>query len=76
MEIFTNRTINPQSINYSEWQTLNGDYMYIHTARSEYIKNCIDVLEHYMERYPDHGNYQVWANYFDAFEIELETRIN
>lgn len=74
MEIFENSPLNPNVINYKEWQTLNGDYMNIHIARIEYLRNCVGVLENYMERYPGHVNYPVWENYFDSFEDELEDR--
>ena len=45
MEIFNNVPINADTVDYTKWQTINGESLDIANMRIEYIDRCIDLLE-------------------------------
>lgn len=74
MRIFTNETLQENEIDYTRWETFNGDYVNISEVGSTYIERCLDALAYYSERYPAHPNYQIWQRYIFVFERELLNR--
>lgn len=74
MDIFSNKQLTTDNMDYTHWQTLNGDYLDVEKARSEYLESWSETLEYYMDRYPSHANYPVWSRYLDAFRDELDER--
>ena len=74
MKIFTNEVFKEDDIDYTRWETFNGDYVNISEVGSAYIERCLDTLELFAERYPNHPNYSIWIRYMDIFEQELVNR--
>lgn len=74
MKIFSNQPIDYASIDFSKWESIQGRFISIHLARTEYIHNCLSLLDKYMQRYPNHPNSPIWEAYIQTFENELEQR--
>ncbi len=74
MTIFTNSSLDYNTIDFTKWQTINGDYLDLELARTEYIEKCLEQLYYYMERYPAHINYLVWREYAVRMEDILALR--
>lgn len=74
MKIFTNESLQENRVDYSRWETFNGDYVTITNVGSGYIERSIDMLEQYMQRYPNHVNCPIWQRYIKAFEDEVTKR--
>lgn len=74
MKIFSNEKLVERDVDFTKWETFNGDYVEISEVGSSYIERSMDALEWYMERYPNHKNYSIWKHYMEAFEEELTLR--
>lgn len=73
MRIFTNEVLREDEMDYTRWETFNGDYVNVSEVGNAYIERCLDMLEQFSERYPNHPNYAIWKRYMDIFEQELLT---
>lgn len=74
MKIFTNEIINKEDLDYSRWETYNGDYVDITTVSTAYLERSMDMLEQYMKKYPKHTNYPIWQKYVESLEEEYLSR--
>ncbi len=74
IKIFTNDALKEEVLDYSRWQTLNGDYVEISTVGNTYIERCLDMLAQFSEKYPNHPNFVIWQRYIQQFEEELFSR--
>ncbi len=74
MRMFTNEALQEEELDYTRWETFNGDYINISEVGSTYIERCLDTLALFAERYPDHPNYSIWMRYTTIFEEELVKR--
>lgn len=74
MRIFTNEILDENDIDFTRWQTVNGDYVRITEVGTAYIERSLDYLAIYSERYPNHPNYSIWQHYIGLFEQELLER--
>ncbi|MBE5962112.1 MAG: hypothetical protein E7256_12165 [Lachnospiraceae bacterium] len=74
MKIFTNELLKEEELDFTRWETFNGDYVDISMVGTPYIERCMDMLEQFMERYPAHKNYPIWKQYMEIFEDELQSR--
>lgn len=74
MFIFSNQVLHAENIDFSKWTTINGDSVVLETARSEYLECCLELLNHYMNRYVCHANYPVWEQYAEVVEDILASR--
>lgn len=74
MRIFTNEVLEGDDVDYTRWETFNGDYVNITEVGRAYIERCLDTLALYTERYPNHPNYLIWMRYTKVFEHELLSR--
>jgi len=68
MKLFSNTPIEIGTTNFSQWETINGDYLDLNNARPEYLECCMNTLIFYMEKYPCHINYQIWEAYLNKIE--------
>lgn len=71
MEIFNNVPINANTVDYTKWQTINGESLDIANMRIEYIDRCIDLLDNQIACKPYHVNVEVWKRYLAQFESKL-----
>jgi hypothetical protein len=74
MRIFTNEVLQEDDLDYTRWETFNGDYVNVSEVGSAYIERCLDTLAIFTERYPNHPNYSIWMQYTRIFEQELFSR--
>lgn len=74
MRIFSNQVFHIEDVDFSKWPTINGDDIILETARTEYLENCLDLLNHYMNRYTSHINYPIWEQYATIVEDILTAR--
>lgn len=74
MRIFTNEVLQEDDLDYTRWETFNGDYVSVTEVGSAYIERCLDTLAMFAERYPNHPNYSIWTRYIRIFEQELMSR--
>ena len=74
MNIFSNQVLHAESIDFSKWPTINGDFIVLENARSEYLEKCLELLNYYMNCYVSHINYPVWEQYADVVEDILACR--
>lgn len=74
MTIFTNASLDFNAMDFTKWQTINGDYLALEQARTEYIEKCLEQIYYYMERYPTHINYPIWREYATRIEYILALR--
>ncbi len=74
MKIFSNNILRERDLDYTRWETFNGDYVKISEVSSSYIERSMDALEWHMQRYPSNINYPVWKHYMQVFEDELLSR--
>lgn len=74
MKIFTNESVQESMIDFTRWETTNGDYISITDVGSGYIERSMDMLEQFIERYPNHVNQRIWERYRQAFEDEVLSR--
>ena len=74
MRIFQDKGLDADEVDYSRWETVNGDSMGMRDMRTEYLERCIETLEYYAQRYPAHENREIWERYLDEMEDELALR--
>lgn len=74
MRIFTNETVNEDELDFTRWETFNGDYINVSEVGNAYIERCLDTLAFYSAYYPKHPNYPIWVRYTKIFEMELLSR--
>ena len=74
MRIFTNEALPEDELDYTRWETFNGDYINVSFVGSTYIERCLDTLALFAARYPNHPNYPIWMRYTTVFEEELLRR--
>ena len=74
MRIFTNESLPEEDVDFTRWETFNGDYVNVSEVGSTYIERCLDMLALFTERYPKHPNYLIWQRYIRVFEQELLDR--
>lgn len=74
MRIFLNQVLHIESVDFSKWPTINGDDLRLETARSEYLENCLELLNKYMNKYSSHINYPIWEQYATVIEDILASR--
>lgn len=76
MRIFTNEALKEEDLDYTRWETFNGDYVNVSEVGTTYIERCLDMLALFAARYPKHPNYLIWLRYMGIFEEELLMRGN
>lgn len=74
IKIFTNEALKKEDIDFTQWETFNGDYVKIAEVGASYIERCLDMLAYFMQRYPKHVNYGIWKQYVYVLERELVDR--
>ncbi len=74
MRIFTNEQLNEDELDYSRWETINGDYINISMVGTTYLERCLDLLAQFVEKYPKHRNIAIWLRYMNCLEDELLSR--
>lgn len=74
MRIFSNETLQEREMDYTRWETFNGDYIKISDVGTSYIERSMDALEWHMQKYPMSSNYPIWKHYMEVFEDELLCR--
>lgn len=74
MKIFSNDLIHEGKMDFTKWETANGDYVNIKDVGDAYLERSMDTLERYIEKYPNHANQHVWQRYIQAFENEVTNR--
>lgn len=74
MKIFQNAELKADEMDYTQWETVNGDFIKICDMRTEYLERCIETLENYVNNYPHHKNSIIWEKYLDEMEEELAVR--
>lgn len=74
MRIFKNKVLNESDMDFTMWETFNGDYVNISMVSSSYLERSMDLLEQFMDKYPNHVNYGIWMQYVEKLEEELISR--
>lgn len=75
MRIFDTKPLSPTEVDFTKWETINGDRMLICHMRQEYMERLLDMLDSYLLRYPGHPNRDIWEQYIEVMEEELESRL-
>lgn len=75
MRIFDMKPLSPTEVDFTNWETINGDKMLICRMRQEYIERLLGMLDSYLNRYPNHPNKDIWEQYIEVMEEELESRL-
>lgn len=71
MRIFQNKPVEIETVDFQVWETVNGDSILLKRMRTEYMEQCIAVLEDYCAKYPAHPNREIWERYLEVMEDGL-----